>query len=244
MAYDGSSPAARAATAVIDVVVVLPCVPATATTRLPCMSPARATERWTTGHAGLAGGARPRGCRPDRGGHDDEGGPGDVGGVVADVDARARAPPARARVSEARESEPVTGDAVVEQQPDDGAHARPRRRRRRGPGRCAAAGAAPRPTGSAVGPAAGVAGVIRGSPGGGPDDEVGQAVGGVEDAVGAGGARPWRASRAGSREQRQQRARSPRPGSRSASSTSSPPPAATSGSALRRCSPLPTGSGT
>ena len=45
-------------------------------------------------------------------------------------------------------------------------------------------------------------------------------------------------------QQRHQVRRRPTPASRSASSTSSPPPASTTGRALRRCSPLPMGSGT
>lgn len=49
MAYDGSRPSSERATASIDVVVVLPWVPATAMARRPSISEASASDRCTTG---------------------------------------------------------------------------------------------------------------------------------------------------------------------------------------------------
>ena len=48
MAYDGSAPAACRATVSSEVVVVLPWVPATATTRRPAITEASAAERGST----------------------------------------------------------------------------------------------------------------------------------------------------------------------------------------------------
>ena len=63
MAKDGSTPQACTATVSIDVVEVLPCVPATATLRRPAMTAASATARGSTRRPALAGGRRARGCR-------------------------------------------------------------------------------------------------------------------------------------------------------------------------------------
>lgn len=49
MAYEGSRPSAARETASIEVVVVLPWVPATAMGRVPSISAASASERCTTG---------------------------------------------------------------------------------------------------------------------------------------------------------------------------------------------------
>ncbi|CAM5500941.1 hypothetical protein SFUMM280S_10462 [Streptomyces fumanus] len=49
MAYEGSRPSSARETASIEVVVVLPWVPATASGRRPSIRAARASERWTTG---------------------------------------------------------------------------------------------------------------------------------------------------------------------------------------------------
>lgn len=51
MAYEGARLSEERATASIDVVVVLPWVPATAMARRPFIREARASERWTTGMA-------------------------------------------------------------------------------------------------------------------------------------------------------------------------------------------------
>ncbi len=49
MAYEGFRPSSDSDTASIEVVVVLPCVPATAIGRRPSIRRASASERWTTG---------------------------------------------------------------------------------------------------------------------------------------------------------------------------------------------------
>ena len=109
MANDGSTPQACTATVSIEVVEVLPCVPATAMLRRPAITAASATARGST--------RRPRSRRrdqlgvvgADRGGDDDGVGVAEVRRVVPDV--RPVAPSARSAssVGVSRASLPETG---------------------------------------------------------------------------------------------------------------------------------------
>ena len=71
IANDGSTPACCRATVSIDVVVVLPLVPATATRVRPCITANSACERWMTRRPALARRDDLGVGRPDRAGDDD-----------------------------------------------------------------------------------------------------------------------------------------------------------------------------
>ncbi len=86
MTNEGSSPQAWSATVVIDVVVVFPWVPATATALESAMSEASAPERWMI-RAPRARGDEFRVVLADRRGDDEGVGLAEVVGGVADLDA-------------------------------------------------------------------------------------------------------------------------------------------------------------
>ena len=119
----GSSPPSASTRAIRLVVVVLPCVPATA---MPCfrrISSASISARGTTGmplrarrdHFGIVGAHRGR--------HDDRVGAGDVAGGVADRDRRRRGRASRARRRARREVRAATPGSPGRQHFGDAAHA-------------------------------------------------------------------------------------------------------------------------
>ena len=80
----GSSPAASSSVATSEVVVVLPCVPATATQLFSRMSSASISARRTTGMRLRARRGELGIVALDRGRDDDDGGVAEIGRVVAD----------------------------------------------------------------------------------------------------------------------------------------------------------------
>ena len=108
MAYVGSAPAACSATVSSEVVVVLPWVPATATTRRPAITAASAAERGSTRRPAAHGLDVLGVVLADRGRDDERVGVGDLVGGVAEVDGRAQRRAAPASVGESVPSLPLT----------------------------------------------------------------------------------------------------------------------------------------
>ena len=228
IANDGSAPQCWAAIVSIEVVVVLPCVPATATPRKPAITAARASARDTTGiprawaptTSGLVGLDRRR---------DDH----DVRAL--DVGRRRGRP---ARRCPARAAPPAAGTPSRRcprpRRPGPPGSGRSRTCRHRRCPRCARARSGPpSPLTSPCRPAGRPAASITMS----------ASLSSASRMPCAAARAPIRSIRSGSATSARTSASSVSP-SRSSSATSSPPPALTTGRALSRCSPLPIGKGT
>ena len=222
MANDGSSPQCCSATVSIDVVEVLPWVPATAATRRPTVSAASAWARCTT--------SSPRSRAAASSGL--------VSRIAVETTTVASARQVRRVVADRPRAHPAPAGRGRPGSP----WRRNRRPRRRGRAGCGRSRSSRRRRCRSGGPAPPVPVAVTASP---PRRRApaGPAARPRRRVPTARAALPAASSCAGSPSSGTSSASTRSPVS-SASATSTPPPAATTGSALSACSPLPCGSGT